>query len=125
MNKIYNNSATALKHKTVSNVKKNYKEQSKIINANHININQTKGDSRQNPKAAATADIRKAKWTTAKAAIAKEKASATPAIDATTDERGIVYAPRQLVQIAPENLALNKCDYIYLSYYYDYYYYCL
>lgn len=56
-----------------------------------ILINSTKGDSRQNSKAAATADISppspKAKWTTTKAAIAKRKASATPAIDATTDER--------------------------------------
>ena len=71
----------------------------------------TKGKSRCNPKAGATAinspPPAKATLTTAKGAVAK--GGNRPAMDATIDERGRVYAPRELVQIAPEHQALAKC----------------
>ena len=79
------------------------------------------------PKTTATANnsppAQKSKWTTAKGAIAKGKTSATPALDATTDERGIVFAAQKLVNIAPEHQALNSCKYTYLKKYFILYVY--
>ncbi len=60
--------------------------------------------SRKSPQRAA-----KTKWLTVKPTVAKGK----PPVDAATDERGVVFAPRELVQIAPEHVALNTCEYIY------------
>ncbi len=64
----------------------------------------SKGVSRQSPPRAS-----KTKWLTVKATNDKGK----PHVDAATNERGVVFAPRELVQIAPEHLALNTCEYIY------------
>ena len=71
-------------------------------------ILQTKDNSRQTTRATAIGtDSPPPAKATAKAAAAKIK----PAIDGTTDYRGRVYAPRQLVQIAPEHQALSKCNF--------------
>ncbi len=55
----------------------------------------------------------KAQWGSAKASIVKGKQT-VPAVHANTNERDVVYAEPELVQISLEQTALNKCK---LNYY--------
>ena len=88
----------------------------------HVNHIQTKGDSRKKHPAANNSPqgkrkaADKAQWGNAKASIAKGKQT-VPALHASTNERGAVYAEPELVQISLEHTALNKCNLNYTIYY--------